>query len=122
KEKKMTLFLTTHYMEEVRDADRVVVLDKGRIIAEDSPLGLKNRFTTSKLIWYTEKGPEKEKILNGFKFDHDGDHYIVKISQDKETDLTKFLYDNKDKITDYEVIKGTMDDVFLTLTGRKMGE
>jgi ABC-type multidrug transport system ATPase subunit len=122
REKKMTLFLTTHYMEEVRDADRVVVLDKGRIIAEDSPLDLKNRFTTSKLIWYTDKGPDKEKVLGDLESDYDADHYIVKITSDKVPDLTQFLYNNKDMIKDYEVIKGTMDDVFLTLTGRKMGE
>ena len=122
KEKQMTLFLTTHYMEEVRDADRVVVIDKGRIIAEDSPLGLKNRFTTSKLIWYTDRGADKEKLLEGMEFDYDGDHYTVKLSPEGETGLTEYLYENRDIITDYEVIKGTMDDVFLTLTGRKMGE
>lgn len=122
KEKKMTLFLTTHYMEEVRDADRVVVIDKGKIIAEDSPLGLKNRFTSSKLIWYTDKGADKEKVLDGLEFDYDQDHYTVKLSPEGETGLTRYLYENRDIITDYEVIKGTMDDVFLTLTGRKMGE
>ncbi len=122
KEKRMTLFLTTHYMEEVRDADRVVVLDKGRIIAEDTPLGLKNRFTSSKLIWYTDRGADKERVLEGMEADYDGDHYTVKLSPKKEAGLTQFLYENKEKITDYEVIKGTMDDVFLTLTGRKMGE
>ncbi len=122
KEKKMTLFLTTHYMEEVRDADRVIVIDRGKIIAEDSPLGLKNRFTVSKLIWYTDKGGDKEKVLEGRDFYFDGDHYIVKIPRDKETYITEYLYKNRDVITDYELIKGTMDDVFLTLTGRKMGE
>ncbi|MCR5429548.1 MAG: ABC transporter ATP-binding protein [Lachnospiraceae bacterium] len=122
KEKRMTLFLTTHYMEEVRDVDRVVVIDKGRIIAEDSPLGLKNRFTSSKLIWYTDRGADKEKLLEGMEFGYDGDHYTVKLSPEGETGLTEYLYENNDIITDYEVIKGTMDDVFLTLTGRKMGE
>ena len=122
KEKQMTLFLTTHYMEEVRDADRVVVIDKGKIIAEDSPLGLKNRYTSSKLIWYTDIGAEKEKVLKDLEFSYDGDHYTVRLSPEKEAELTQYLYENKDIITDYEVIKGTMDDVFLTLTGRKMGE
>ncbi len=122
KEQKMTIFLTTHYMEEVRDADRVVVLDKGKIIAEDTPLGLKNRFTSSKLIWYTDRGADKERVLEGMESDYDGDHYTVKLFPEKEAGLTQYLYENRDVITDYEVIKGTMDDVFLTLTGRKMGE
>ena len=122
KEKKMTIFLTTHYMEEVRDADRVVILDKGRIIAEDTPTGLKNLYTTSKLIWYTTKDQEKEKVIEDMEYTYDADHYIIKIPASKGAELTDYLYENKDLITDYEVIKGTMDDVFLTLTGRKMGD
>jgi ABC-type multidrug transport system ATPase subunit len=66
-------------MEEVRDADRVVVLDKGKIIAEDTPLGLKNRFTSSKLIWYTDRGADKERVLEGMESDYDGDHYTVTV-------------------------------------------
>ena len=54
KEKQMTIFLTTHYMEEVREADRVVILDKGRIVAEDTPAALKSKYTNTKLIWYAE--------------------------------------------------------------------
>ena len=61
-------------------------------------------------------------MLGDLEFDYDADHYIVKITSDKVPDLTQFLYNNKDMIKDYEVIKGTMDDVFLTLTGRKMGD
>ena len=52
REKKTTIFLTTHYMEEVRDADRVVILDKGHIVADDTPARLKNMYANTKLIWY----------------------------------------------------------------------
>ena len=50
------------------------------------------------------------------------DHYIVNIELQKEFNLTEFLYLNRHQITDYEVVKGSMDDVFLNLTGRKLGE
>ena len=121
KEKHMTIFLTTHYMEEVRDADRVVILDKGHIIANDTPAGLKNKYTNTKLIWYTEQNSENEKLISDFAYRYEVDHYIVKLDSQKEFNLTEFLYQNRHQITDYEIVKGSMDDVFLNLTGRKLG-
>lgn len=121
KEKKMTIFLTTHYMEEVRDADRVVILDKGHIVANDTPAGLKTKYTVSKLIWYTEQTTTNERCISNFDFNYEVDHYIIKLSA-KDFKLSEYLYENRDCITDYEIIKGSMDDVFLNLTGKKLGE
>ncbi len=119
REKGMTIFLTTHYMEEVRDADRVVILDKGKIVANDTPAALKNLYTKTRLIWYTEKNETNEQLVKDFKFDYEADHYSVKL---ENVDITDFLYKNREKINDYEIVKGNMDDVFLNITGRKMGE
>lgn len=121
KEKNMTIFLTTHYMEEVRDADRVVILDKGKIVADDTPSGLKNKFSSSKLFWYTTKNEKNECLIDGFEYNYEVDHYIIKIPKN-DFDLTEYIYNNRDRIVDYEVVKGSMDDVFLNLTGRKMEE
>lgn len=121
KEKKMTIFLTTHYMEEVRDADRVVILDKGKIVADDTPAGLKNEYTSSKLIWYSDDTEENRYILDSLEYRYEVDHFIVKIPSES-FDITDFLYQYKDIVTDYEIIKGSMDDVFLNLTGRKIGD
>lgn len=115
KDKGMTIFLTTHYMEETKDADRVVILDKGNIICQGSPAELKSQYTYPKLMWYTEKDVSKEGILEGFTYDYDADHYNIKF----EGNITDFLYENRETITDYEVIKGSMDDVFLNLTGKE---
>lgn len=121
KEKRMTIFLTTHYMEEVRDADRVVILDKGRIVANDTPAELKSRYTNLKLIWYTAKGRENDELIKEFEHKYEADHYIISLPSDG-FDLLTFLNDKKDAIRDFEVIKGSMDDVFINLTGRKIGE
>lgn len=124
KEKHMTIFLTTHYMEEVTGADRVVILDRGRIVADDTPAGLKNRYTATKLIWYTDKCDGNEAVIADFEYNYEVDHYIVKFSSEdnKKTDITEFLYNNRGRINDYEIIKGSMDDVFLNLTGKKLAE
>lgn len=115
KNRGITIFLTTHYMEETRDADHVVILDKGQIIASDTPAGLKNKYTSNKIVWYTEKRAEPEQFLSGQKYTYEADHYNIFF----DGNITDFLYENKSIITDYEVIKGSMDDVFLNLTGKE---
>ena len=116
KDKGMTIFLTTHYMEETKDADTVVILDKGKVIAKGTPAELKTKYTSSKLVWYTPQSEAAEGVLQNYEYEYDADHYNIKISNG----ITDFIYENKDVIKDYEVIKGTMDDVFLNLTGKEL--
>ncbi len=116
REKKMTIFLTTHYMEETKDADNVVILDKGEIIARGTPAELKTGYASSRLVWYTEESDENAGILKGMEYTYDSDHYNVKF----KNSITDLLYEYKNKITDFEIIKGSMDDVFLNLTGREI--
>lgn len=118
KQQGMTIFLTTHYMEETRDADQVVILDKGEIVCSGTPAQLKSTYTSCKLIWYTEKKEGAEDVIRSIssRFTYDADHYTICV-KDTPTD---FLYRNRDKILDYELIKGTMDDVFLNLTGKEL--
>ena len=118
REHKMTIFLTTHYMEETRDADHVVILDKGHIVSKGTPAELKSQFAHSKLVWYTAKSEKAEALITSIsdKFIYDADHY--NITTDRV--ITEFLYENRGEIRDYEYIKGTMDDVFLNLTGKEL--
>ena len=116
REKKMTIFLTTHYMEETKDADNVVILDKGEIIAQGTPAELKTGYASSRLVWYAPECDENAGILKGMDYTYDSDHYNVKFRES----ITDLLYEYKNKITDFEIIKGSMDDVFLILTGREI--
>ena len=132
REKGMTIFLTTHYMEETANADHVVILDKGKIISAGTPAELKNRHTSSRLVWYREKGAQAEDILkklmgadsdaasetelSASHYTYDADHYNVYF----QGNITEFLYVHRDSIQDYEIIKGSMDDVFLNLTGKEL--
>lgn len=116
KEKGMTIFLTTHYMEETRDADKVVILDKGQIISQGTPAELKTKYASARLIWYTQKSESAEEILQGYTYSYDADHYSIQFSES----ITEFLYEHRDVMKDYEIWKGTMDDVFLKLTGKEL--
>lgn len=114
RERGMTIFLTTHYMEETKDADHVVILDQGKIIADGTPVSLKNEFASSRLVWYTKEAKACDLLLEGYHYVYDADHYNVFFTGT----ITDFLYEHRDMICDYEIIKGTMDDVFLRLTGK----
>lgn len=118
--KGMTIFLTTHYMEETSDADRVVILDKGKVIAKGTPAELKSSFTSSKLLWYAARNDENDRAAAAINpgFDYDADHYNILFKGDILEHITK----ERARFTDFEIIKGSMDDVFLNLTGRAMAE
>lgn len=117
-EKGMTIFLTTHYMEETRDADYVVILDKGKIICKGTPAQLKTEYTSSRLVWYTKQCQEAEALIRKLSEQsaYDADHYNIPFNGN----ITEFIYQHRDQITDYEIIKGSMDDVFLNLTGKEL--
>lgn len=120
KEKGLTVFLTTHYMEETTDCDSVVIIDSGQISAHDTPNSLKNTYAQNSLIWYTEQSEGTENLLvqNRLSFEYSNSAYHIKIEKSSEaTELIK-----KFDIEDYEVIKGDMDSVFLNITGKRLGE
>lgn len=119
KNENLTIFLTTHYMEETAEAENVVIMDKGNIIAEGTPAELKSRYTSKKLIWYTKESDENRQLIENFgapAFKYEADHYNISMNEG----LMDFVWTNKALIKDFEIIKGTMDDVFLTLTGKEM--
>ena len=116
KELKMTVFLTTHYMEEAADADYVVILDSGRIAAEGTPLQLKNRYTGDYITLYGNGEEEVQRL--GYPYEPIADAYRVSVP-DTAT-ATKLIAKHPEVFRDYEIVKGKMDDVFLAVTGKKL--
>ena len=116
KDYKMTVFLTTHYMEEAADADYITILDKGSIIAEGTALELKNKYASDTIIIYNISDEEIKKLKIPYKKIRNA--YKLEIANTEEA--TKLIIKNKDIFRDYEIIKGRMDDVFLSATGYKL--
>lgn len=117
----LTVFLTTHYMEETVDCDDVVILDDGKIAAHGTPHDLKEQYASNRLIWYTDQTDENDKTLNdeGLRFEYSIDSYKIEIDRIKKA---TGLLRKHDEIDDYEFIKGNMDDVFLNVTGKRLGD
>lgn len=115
KSRNMTVFLTTHYMEEAADADYVVILDKGKIAAEGTPLSLKNEYTGDFVTIYNVE-EEKVKAL-GLPYEKIRDAFRVSVKDTAEA--RDLIIKNPALFTDFEITKGKMDDVFLSVTGKK---
>ena len=116
KDEGMTVFLTTHYMEETADADYVVILDSGKIVAEGTPLELKNKHTGDYISIY---GVDEE-VVKGFGYDYAEVNDGFRIAVPNTATATELILKHKDAFVDYEVVKGKMDDVFLAVTGKKL--
>lgn len=115
KSRNMTVFLTTHYMEEAADADYVVILDKGKIAAEGTPLSLKNEYTGDFVTIYNA---EEEKVKDlGLPYEKIRDAFRVSVKDTAEA--RDLIMKNPALFTDFEITKGKMDDVFLSVTGKK---
>lgn len=116
KERKMTVFLTTHYMEEASDADYVVILDSGKIAAEGTPHQLKNEYTGDFITLYGVS--EKELDVLQHKYEKVGTAYRVAV--ENTAVATELILKHPSLFNDYEIVKGKMDDVFLAVTGKKL--
>ena len=123
REEKMTVFLTTHYMEEAAKADYVVILDHGKVAAEGTPLELKNKYTGDVIVLYH---PDEEAVKAAFgkeateKAQKTADG--LKIAVENTAKATELILAHPEIFKDYEVLKGNMDDVFLSVTGKAMKE
>lgn len=112
----MTVFLTTHYMEEAADADYVVILDHGKIAAEGSPLTLKNTYTGDFITLYGVSEAEVQAL--GAPYTAIRDAFRVAVPDTAAA--TGLILAHPALFRDYEITKGKMDDVFLAVTGKKL--
>jgi ABC-2 type transport system ATP-binding protein len=122
KERNITIFLTTHYMEEAEICNKIAIIDGGVIVAHDTPYSLKKEFTKDRAYINTKKETELEQLLSQYELEYIKKESYYKIDAEKTNLLLQVLSMQKDDITDIEIKKGTFNDVFLEITGRKIRE
>lgn len=120
KETGMTVFLTTHYMEEAAMSDYIILIDKGQIAAKGTPIGLKQKYSTDTVRL---KPKDRAKVLQaaentGFAFSEE--QGIVKLEIPNTKAVIPLLNELAPAIDSFEVLHGSMDDVFLNITGRAL--
>ena len=122
REQGTTIVHITHYMEEAAKADYVVILDHGKVAAEGTPLELKNKYTGDFIVLYH---PDEEAVKAALgkeaeKAQKTADGW--KIAVENTAKATELILAHPEIFKDYEVLKGNMDDVFLSVTGKAMKE
>lgn len=116
KENNMTVLLTTHYMEEASEADYVVIIDQGKMVAHGTPLDLKNKYVGDYMLIYNVKEDDVKKL--GLPYITIPNGYKIEVNDTLEA--TNLIVNNRELFVDYELIKGKMDDVFLKVTGKNL--
>lgn len=121
KQEQLTVLLTTHYMEEATIADNVVILDNGKIVARGTPIELKNKYSSDYLKVY-EYDKSLIDVLNKEKLSYTTNKEFLTIKFNNTNLAKQFLVNNNNLINDLEIVKGSMDDVFLAVTGKELKE
>lgn len=116
KELGMTVFLTTHYMEETTDADYVVILDAGKIVARGTPIELKNAYTGDFVTFYGVSEKAVQALNKPYTITKSG----IRVEVGSVKEVLDMFKNNAELFCDFEVTKGKMDDVFLNVTGKKL--
>lgn len=121
REDLLTVLLTTHYMEEAGDADFVVIIDGGKIVASDTPNNLKNQYAFDfvKIYEYSDELTKRFET-DGVKYKIENGYILIEVK-----DIIKakeILTGYAQFIDDFEVVKGRMDNVFLNVTGKQLKE
>ncbi|MCI8472463.1 MAG: ABC transporter ATP-binding protein [Clostridiales bacterium] len=114
--KNLTVFLTTHYMEEAAEADYVVILDSGRIAAKGTPLELKNTYTGDFITLYNISEGDAKSL----EVDYTPMRDAFRLFVPNTAKATELILAHPEVFRDFEITKGKMDDVFLAVTGKNL--
>ena len=117
-QRDMTVFLTTHYMEEAAQADYVLVIDHGLIAAKGTPAQLKEAYASDQLRLYSSRVEEITAILREMGLNFEQRAGFVTASIPTTLQALPIVERCRDYLSGFEVLQGTMDDAFLAITGR----
>lgn len=118
----MTVFLTTHYMEEAAQANHIVLLDSGKVVASGTPFEMKERFAHDSLKIQPKDTAQIQAELDKLGFEHIEREGIVIVPLKATVDALPILEKLGEKINGFEVVQGTMDDVFLNACGKALND
>jgi ABC-2 type transport system ATP-binding protein len=120
KEKNITIFLTTHYMDEAEICNKVAIIDHGRIVAFDTPSDLKSQYTSSSMKIKTREMEPLSRYLEENSIRHEFEDNLFTIHAPELDVSLEIACKFRSSIIDMEISKGTLNDVFLAITGREI--
>ncbi len=118
----MTVFMTTHYMEEAAGADDVAIIDKGRIAAHGTPEELRLKYSSDYLRIQPKNSDVLIELLTRSGIRYENDRGVLVIKQASSMEALALLKRIEEHVMQFEVVRGTMDDVFMAVTGHAIRE
>lgn len=118
REMNMTVFLTTHYMEEAAKADHIGIMAQGHFVEYGTPFSLKEAYAKDKLYLIPDTG-KKQEILHYLVVqnkEYTVSDEVIRVKLGSTLEALPLLKELRPLIQGFEVIQGTMDDVFLNIT------
>jgi len=122
KQKNITIFLTTHYMDEAEICNQVAIIDGGKIVAHDTPANLKKKYTSTTMKLKTNDTDGLKTYLTDRSIKHSVDNDLVTIYATSTADVLDITNTFRESIEDIEINKGTLNDVFIAITGKEIRE
>ncbi len=122
KQKNMTIFLTTHYMDEAEICSKIVIMDHGKIVANDTPENLKHQYTGTEVDIVCKQTGLPEAALMKRNIPYEKEENRLVFHTKNATDALEILSEHKESIVDFEVKSGTLNEVFLAITGKEIRE
>jgi len=122
REEGVTVFLTTHYMEEAANADYVAVIDKGSITAKGTPAALREEYSSDYLRVSPADADAVQNILYSLGIEYIANGTRIDIKLSKTMDALPILKQVEKRLLGFEVISGSMDDAFIAITGGSVRE
>ncbi|ENI8848641.1 ABC transporter ATP-binding protein [Listeria monocytogenes] len=112
----MTVFLTTHYLEEAKDADQLAVIHKGKIIAQGTPAKIRSRFSVDKIFFYDAKVAELQTIIEKINLPFKVTKETMRVDVvNQDVEILAILNQTAGLYGSFEVIKGNLDDAFISM-------
>ncbi|EAG9432232.1 ABC transporter ATP-binding protein [Listeria monocytogenes] len=112
----MTVFLTTHYLEEAKDADQLAVIHKGKIIAQGTPANIRSRFSVDKIFFYDAKVAELQTIIEKVNLPLKITKETMRVDViNQDVEILAILNQAAGLYGSFEVIKGNLDDAFISM-------
>ena len=122
KQKNITIFLTTHYMDEAEICNKVAIIDKGKIVAHDSPYNLKKKYTTTTMKIKSSNNDNITQYLRERSIKYKLDNEQIVVYATNVDDVLEITSKFRPSIEDLEINKGTLNDVFIAITGKEIRE
>ncbi len=120
KQKNMTIFLTTHYMDEAEVCSKIVIMDHGKIVAHDTPENLKHQYTGTEVDASCTHTEPLENRLKEQKIPYEKAENRIVFHTKKASAALRILSECQDTILDFEAKNGTLNEVFLAITGKEI--